>query len=355
MKKIGIIAGIVIILAIVGFRLASNKKTINEHSKPTDRSSIAIPVTVAQISESIISGSFALPAVVKPQSEVNITLISSGKVKNLEFNLGSHIVKGQVIGSLENNLKLIDLETAQLLADKYRVDYDRMKDLLAGKAATEVDFGNAKYNYENANAKVAQIKQQLADANITAPLTGVITKKEVEVGEYIGTGATIAKVVDISKLKATVQVSERDIYKLTDDIPVTITTDVLPGKQFKGSVTFVSPAGDDSHNYDVEIAFDNDSRIPLKAGTFIVVKFDIKSAANVSQIPKNALVEGTKNPFVYVVKANKAVMKKITIGRELGENIEVISGLDSGDQVITSGQINLTENGIVEIINGLNK
>lgn len=350
MKKIGIIAAVLILFALIGFKLASNKKIINEQNKPVDRSQVAIPVTIAKVEQRSVEGIFTLPAVVKPVNEANITLNTSGKIKNLNFDLGTHVSKGEIIGSLDNNLKQINLSSAQLLAQKSEMDFNRFKDLYAGKAASEVDFNNAKYNYENAKNQVEQIKQQIADASMIAPVSGVITKKNVEEGEFVNTGATIATVVDISSLKASVMVSERDVYKLKEGMPVVIASDVFPGKEFKGNIRFISDAGDDSHNYEVEVTINNNDRLPIKAGTFITVKFDVKGDLSALQIPKLALVEGTKNPYVYIVNGSKPVIRKLTLGRDLGENVEVLNGLKAGEPVITSGQINLTENSIIEVI-----
>ncbi len=354
MKKIATISGIIILFALVGFKLAVNKKHINEKNKAVDRSGISVPVTVSEVIEGNTESTFILPATVKPQNDVNITLNTSGKVSDVNFELGSHVVKGQVLGSLENNLKNISLKNAELLAEKANGDYQRFKELWEGKAATEMDFRNAKYNYESAMSQVAQIKQQIADASIISPITGIITKKNIDAGEFVNPGASVATVVDITKLKASVLVSEKDIYKLKEGMPALITSDVFPGKDFSGTVKYVSPAGDEAHNYEVEVAFNNDNQL-LKAGTFISVRFNISGNHTALQIPKTALVEGTKNPFVYTVKGKGAEMKKITIGRDLGENVEVLSGLQQGEQVITSGQINITSSSVIEIINDSNK
>ncbi len=350
MKKIGIIAAVVVLIALIGFRLAGNKKVINEQNKAVDRSSVPIPVTVAKAEQAAVESGFSLPAVVKPVNEANITLNASGKIKSLNFDLGTRVSKGQIIGSLDNNLKQINLSSAQLMEQKSEADFIRFKDLYAGKAASEVDFNNAKYSYENAKNQVEQIKQQIADGNMISPVNGVISKKNVEEGEFVNIGATIATVVDISTLKASVMVSEKDVYRLQEGMMVSIVSDVFPGKEFKGKIRYISDAGDESHNYEVEVTINNNDRLPIKAGTFISVKFDVKSSGSALQIPKLALVEGTKNPYVYIVNGNKPVIRKLTLGRDLGENIEVVSGLKAGEVVIVSGQINLTENSMIEVV-----
>jgi RND family efflux transporter MFP subunit len=274
---------------------------------------------------------------------------AAGKLQTLNLELGSSITKGQLLGSVDNSIKYINLESAELLMAKYEKDFNRIKELYDGKAATEVDFNNAKYNYENSKNQVALIKQQIADGSVIAPISGVVTEKNVEAGEFVNVGSTIATVVDISKLQSFVQVSEKNVYSIKKGMNVTITTDIFPDKKFKGTVKFISPNGDESHNYLVGITVDN-YNTSLKGGTFIRVEFDIKGENKALQIPKIALVEGLKNPYVYVVNGKKVLNKKLVLGRDLGENIEVLDGLLEGEEVVTSGQINLSETSMIEVV-----
>lgn len=348
-KNIIIIIAALAVIALIGFTLAKNKKKINEANKVVDRSSVAVPVFTIKVQEAVISGQFSLPAKVEPVNEADIAINSSGKLKHLNIDLGSQVKKGQVIGSIDNSLKQLNLQSTQLLVDKYERDFNNYKELYKGKAASENDYTNAKYNYENAKTQAAQIKQQIEDGNLVAPVSGTIVKKNVEEGEFVNVGSVVASVVDISKLKANVLVSEKDIYRLSPNMPVTILCDIYPGKTFKGNVRYISPKGDESHNYQVEVTVENNNSAQLKAGTFVRVKFDVKNNNKALQIPKNALVEGLKNPYVYVANGNKAEVRKLVLGRESGENIEVLNGLAAGEEVIISGQINLTEGSMIAV------
>jgi RND family efflux transporter MFP subunit len=175
-------------------------------------------------------------------------------------------------------------------------------------------------------------------------------RKNLEEGEFVNPGTPIGTIVDVSHLKATVQVSEKDVYKLSKGMAVTLRSDIYPTKVFKGVIRYISPKGDESHNYPVEITVSNENQAALKAGSFVRVAFSLKGSSTALQIPKVALAEGLKNPYVYVISGNKAVVKKLVLGREIGENVEVLSGLTEGEEVISSGQINLTEGSPVELV-----
>lgn len=348
-KNIIIILAAVALVALIAFRLAGNKKKINEANKVADRSDISVPVFTVPAASLDISGVFTLPARLEPVHEADITINSSGKLMRLNIDLGTVVKKGQVLGSVDNSVKQLSLQSTQLLVDKYERDYTNFRELYKGKAASENDYANAKYNYENARTQAAQIRQQIEDGNLVAPISGVITKKNVEEGEFVNLGAVIGTVVDISRLKANVMVGEKDIYRLKVGMPVSVSCEIYPGRQFGGTIRYISPKGDESHNYQVEVTVENSSKAPLKAGTFVRVKFDTKSNDKVLQVPKKALVEGLKNPYVYVAKGNRAESRRLSLGRELGEYVEVVSGLKEGEQVIVSGQINLAEGSLIEV------
>lgn len=355
-KRNKIIRNIVIVVLVIAgaafvvIRLTGNKKKIDEKNQVIDRSGIAIPVNTFKVAKQPVSGSFSLPAVIEPETEADLSINTPGKIQSLNIKLGTVVKKGQVLGSIDNSLKQISLQQAELLMNKAKKDFERVEALYQGNASTEIDYLNAKYNYENSQTQVALIKQQIADGTLIAPVSGIITKKNIEVGEFVNMGTPIATIVDVNTLKVKVMVGESNIYQVKQNMAVLVTSDVFPGVNFEGTVRYVSPKGDESHNYEVEVAIKNNKQAQLKGGTFVKVDFDIESGGEVLQIPKMALVEGVKNPYVFITKGNKAEQRSITVGREIGENIEVLGGLNEGEEVITSGQINLKSGSIIEVI-----
>lgn len=350
MKKILIIGGIVALTAVIALRLISNKKTINESKQVVDRSKIPVSVTIASVEEKPLNSSFQLPATLNPYEESIITATVSGKITQLSIDNGSRVHKGQLIGSIDTDLKKLNLEAIELSESKLKSDYERTKELFQGKAATETNVIDAKYAYDNKHIEANQIRKQISDGNIIAPFNGIISNKNLNIGEFANVGTAIASIVNIEQLKAQVYVNEKDAYRLVLGQSAFITSEVYPGVEFKGKISFISPKGDASHNYLIEVTLQNSGKNTLKAGTYALVEFRSETVRNVLQIPKNALAEGLKNPYVYVVEGTKAKMKKITIGRELGENIEVVNGLTAGEQIIISGQINLFDGSNIQVV-----
>lgn len=351
MKRVLISAGVIVFAGLIAFKLYSNKQVINENNTAVDRSDFKIPVTVFNVQEVELSSKFSIPSVLEPNEEANIALNTAGKLKSFTVKLGSKVSKGQVIGSIDHSLKQLSVQSTQLQIDKLTLDYQRTKELYNGNASTKLDVDNAKYNLDNAVIQLASLKQQIADGSLISPINGIVTATNIEVGEFLNVGATAAKVVDVTTMKANVKVSERDVYRLEEGMIVHIKTDIYPDKNIDGKITFISPTGDASHNYQVEVEIKDVKSLHLKAGTFVSVEFSLESSEKVLEIPKSALVEGTKNPFVYVAKGQGIEVRKIIIGRDLGETIQVLDGLRINDRVIVSGQINLTSSSKIEVVN----
>jgi RND family efflux transporter MFP subunit len=213
------------------------------------------------------------------------------------------------------------------------------------------ELDRARTSYETANNKFEEAERQLSYTKITAPIAGTITRKIVEEGTYVNTGTPIASIVDVSRLKVKVNVSEANVYYLKVGDKVKITTDIYRGVTFEGRISFVSPRGDESHNYPVEVEISNSSKNPLKAGTFVNVEVAVGSNNEGLFIPREALQGSIKDAKVYVAQNGKAILKDIIVGRESNESLEVLSGINQGDKVIVSGQVNLTNNKPIKIIN----
>jgi RND family efflux transporter MFP subunit len=349
-KRIIAIAVIVSIFACIGLVLANNKKAIDAQKIVVDRSKNAVAVSVSRVTMQTMDGNLSLPATIEPSREADISATTAGKITSFHVQLGSSVSEGQVIGSVDlSQQQLSDKDAREALA-KAEKDYQLNKELFEGNAGTAQSVKDAGHTVEAARIRLQQSGQKIGDGLIKSPISGIITAKTGEVGEYTNPGTSIAKVVDIYNLKAVVFVSEKDVYKLKQGQSATIAADALPGKSFNGKVSYVAPVGDENHNYRVELAVNNKA-MELKAGTYIKVVFNLGNSYTALQIPKIALVEGTKNPFVYVVNGEQASSRKITVGREVGENIEVLNGLKENDEVVTSGQINLGNGSRVSVTN----
>lgn len=353
MNRNRILVGIavIVILALMAVQLVLNKKHINEKTKPVAKTEVVISVTTAKAQVLPLKSAVVKTGNLLPVQETDINPATPGKLIEVNFELGTRVTKGQVLARIDSKLRELALQQMELTIQKLEKDSLRFEELLAGDAATEMQVNDIRYNYANAKNQAEQMRKQIADATIVAPISGTIIRKNFETGEFINAGMPLGTIVDVTNLKVWTQVTEKEVYSITAGQQVNITSDIFPGKNFSGKVTYVSPKGDDAHNYLVEILLKNDEEQSLKAGTFVYADFSSATSESALQIPRNALVESIKNPYVFVVEGNVAKKRVIQVGRESGEFIEVVEGLSQDEQVVTTGQINLSENASVRIVN----
>lgn len=349
--KIISIVVIIILITLVAFKLTSNKKVINASNKPVDRTEIPVAVTVYEVKSMPISGDVSRPSLLEPKDEAAVAVGVGGKLESLRVELGTKVSKGQIIGTVDTKVMQVNRQALELTVGKLKRDYDRNSELLKGNAISENAVTDSKFAYETKQLELAQLKQQIADANIIAPINGVVVEKNMLPGEFVSPGTVLVKIADVNTIKTNVYVNESEVYLLKMNQPVKITATVFPGKEISGKISYISPHADANHNYKIEVLVSKKEVPELKAGTYVNVSFNTKAEQNVLQIPKRSLVEGTKNPYVYVAENGKSIVRKVVVGRETGENIEVVSGLTEGEKVVSDGQINLISGSNIEIKN----
>jgi RND family efflux transporter MFP subunit len=176
----------------------------------------------------------------------------------------------------------------------------------------------------------------------------VITRKLVDLGSVIGPGTPLVELTDISSLKLTVSVPERDIMKFTPGKDVNVYCDIYGNRTFAGKVTNINVQADKAHNFKVQITVKNSGKGQIMAGMYGSVKLTNNQSKTALSIPRKALVGSSKNPQVYVVDNGRAVLKPFTAGTSDGEYIEVVSGLTKSDVIVVKGQINLQNNAPVK-------
>lgn len=344
-----IIAVVAAIVILIAYKLSANKKKLDQQKNPETSAEVKIPVKTAIVTQQLLNINIVKTGTLAPFIEAKVLAPVGGTIKKLLFKLGDKVTEGQVLALLDSHLLELDLQKAQNNEKKLKNDLETYTELLEGKAATREKFNEVKQNYQDAVTLTQHTRKQIADAAIKSPTSGVIAVKNIEEGIFVNAGADIATVVNLSKAKVQVRLTENEVYQVKQDQTVQIKTDVYPGKIFSGKVSFISPQADQTHNYMAEVMVSNQDNEILRSGTFVYADFSKTTQQSIMVIPREALTESIKNAAVYVVEGNRVKLQSIQTGRESGDMIEVTSGLKDGDQIIISGQINLKNGALINI------
>lgn len=349
-RKILLALVLVVLVVIVALRLASNKKKIDEKKTQQVATDIAVPVKVDTVRASDFTTDILKTGTISPYKEVKVLALNkSGTIKKLYINLGDKVRMGQVVALLDNQLLSLEVQKAKSHAAKLKEDLQTYTELLEGKAATQEKVNSIRQDYTDALNEVHQANKNISDATIKAPATGMVAAKAVEEGMFVSSGADIATIVDLSRTKIQVRMTESEVYRVAVGQSVTVTSDVYPGKEFHGKIDFISPQSDETHNYIAEILLAPHDATILRAGTFVYTRFPGQDLKGIIAIPREALTESVQQPYVYVVDGQIVHLRKITVNGEINGKIIVTGGLAPNDIIVTSGQINLKEGAKVNI------
>ncbi len=184
------------------------------------------------------------------------------------------------------------LQAAQSAAQmrKLEANYKRSQTLAAQQLVSANDLDQLKYDLENARAVNRLANLELSYANVVAPISGVIASRSIKTGNFVQINTPIFRIVDDSRLEATLNVPERELATLKAGLPVVLVVDALPGKIFKGTVDRIAPVVDSgSGTFRVISTFDGSG--VLQPGMFGRIKIDYDQRADALVIPRNALLD----------------------------------------------------------------
>jgi RND family efflux transporter MFP subunit len=347
-KVVAIIIGIVVVAGMFG--LMFRNKAQNQAKAKSVEIMTVVPVSVETVKKEKMDEKLSIIGTVNANAEVNFMSEVQGRVVSINFDAGQNVGKGQELVRIDDELKKAQLSSAQANYEKAKKDLDRYTQLLNEKTVNEVQFEQAKLAYATSESQFIMAKRQLSDTKVKSPINGVITTRNVEVGSFLNPGTPIAYIVDVSSLRIKLNVPEHDVFMLRVGDDVDITTDVYPNTTFKGRIKNISPKADEAHTYPVEVSLANSQATPLKAGMFARCYFNTVKRGETIVIPRAALVGSARTPQVYVIENEVAKLRSITLGEGAGDRLEVLSGLNEGDTIVTNGQINLQDNAQVKIV-----
>ncbi|MCH2186359.1 efflux RND transporter periplasmic adaptor subunit [Myxococcota bacterium] len=251
-------------------------------------------------------------------------------------------------------------EAAQAAAE---ASFKRSATLYASESVTAPEYDRAKKDYESALAQVvgytAQVQQAelaLEDCTLRAPWNGVVIKRDVEVGQLVGPTVEAFEFADVSSVKAVFGVPGGVLQEIEIGTPITLAADAFPGEDFFGRVTAISPAADQrSRVFQVQVTIPNPQN-KLKIGMIGSLVL-ARAVEPFPLVPLEAVVRDPEHSAGYAVYVAEdggerviSALRKVEIGPVRGDWISIVSGLRSGERVVTSGATRVVSGQPIRII-----
>lgn len=345
MKRIIITIVVVIgLLSLIGWVLTNNKKENEAKTAVVAETGGAIVVNAATVSRQPIVLDFSANGNFAANQDLTLLSEVSGRVTRILVDEGSRVSKGQVLATVDPEILNLDKQAAEDALQKLKTDYERYKSSYETGGVTRAQLDEIELQLRNAEVRVQQANRRVADATIKSPINGVVNRRDIEVGAYLSPGTELFEIVDLSQLKLHVTANETQVVNLKVGDKVSVTSTVFPADEFNGTVRFIAAKADNTLNYPIEIVIDNNRSSELRAGMYGTAHFKFPQTEPAILVPRGAFVGGVNSNQIYVLGADStARVRKVIAGRIFGEKVEIVQGLEEGETVITSGQINLVD------------
>ena len=290
---------------------------------------------------------------VQAYQEVQISPEISGKIKKIHCNVGDRVKRGDLLVEIDDELRRIILRQknallnkAEATSKKARKDAQKGVTLFREGVISDSESDDSELSKQVADAEldlaradVMKAEKELRDTKIVAPFDGKVALEEIEIGKIVTPGENLLTLVDVTKVKILVTISELDITKLSVGSVVEVVIDSLPDQHYSGKVETVGlKADDNTRTFPVEIVVLNEEET-LLPGMVARVIITSKDPKEVIIIPQKAVRTVKGAVVAYVMNQEKVEQKRLYLGKVIGEQVIVEKGLVEGDTLIVSGDI----------------
>ncbi len=322
---------------------------MHKDGKTADKGPETVPVEVAMASRRSIAASYSGTAALEARGEAQVVAKTSGIALQVFAEVGQRVKAGQALVRIDADRATLQVAQSDAQVRKLQANFARAQQLATQKMVSANDLDTLRYDLENARASNRLARLELSYTTVKAPISGVIAERSIKPGNLVQINTPIMRIVDNSRLEATLNAPEREIETLKTGQAVQLMVDALPGKTFEGRIDRVSPVVDaGSGTFRVVCAFDGGGL--LQPGMFARIRINYDQRANALVIPRNALLEDGSEPAVFTVRAEKASRVALKLGNIDGEWVEVLGGLKEGEPVVVAGKSALREGSAVQVI-----
>lgn len=284
-------------------------------------------------------------ATVEADNINNIAPASPNRIKSISVEVGDHVRKGQTLVTLDRAAS----DQLKINLEQIRREYNRAVQLLEIGAGTQQSVDQLKSQLDAAKS---QYDNLLENTVLTSPITGIVTERNYDPGDMTGNQPVLTVGQLSPVVKVMINVTESDLSKLKAGMPVSVAFDAFPDETFEGRISRIHPTVDTAtRTFRTEIAIANNSE-RIIPGMFARVSVNLGERSNVV-VPDRAIIKqtGSGNRYVYILHNGTVSFERVELGRRLGDAYELLSGVNSGDTVVISGQSRLADGVEVEVIN----
>jgi RND family efflux transporter MFP subunit len=370
-----LLTGLVVAVFVLGIVVYSgiHERAQAETSLGVSTERAAVPtVNVVQPTSGAVSQEIVLPGNTQAFNDAPIYARTNGYLKRWYVDIGAHVNRGQLLAEIDTpevdqqlEQARADLKNAQANEQLAQITAARWQNLLKTDSVSKQETDQAvsdlsarQASVESMTANVHRLEQLQSFEKVYAPFSGVITARNTDIGTLINAGAggvpqELFHMAAVNRLRVYVAVPEVDSQAAQTGATATLALDEFPGETFQGTIVRDSDSIDSaSRTLNVEVDVNN-AQGRIKTGAYAFVHFKLPQSTRTSSqsltIPANTLLFRSEGLRIGVVRNGHAELIPISIGRDFGGSVEVVAGLQPGDQVIVNPSDSLTSGSHVQV------
>ncbi len=323
-----------------------------------------VPVRVAPVEEQMVLDQISLIGTAQAIAESTVAAEVPGVVAYFPVKEGDFVKKGALLLRLRSTELNLRYKGAVATREKIKANLQnaekelkRLSILEETNSIAETQFDNAYFNHQALlqelmakEAEIEQIEYELQQKNVVAPFSGFVSKEHTQVGEWVSTGGAVVTLLNLGRIKISVDVPERYAVLLSPESPVNVMINSLSDNLVPGKIYAVLPQGDpDSRTFPVHINLDN-ADFKIKSGMEAMVTFNLSTQKNALLLPKDAIVTAGNDKLVFMVVEGKVAPINVEVLGYYGGNVAVAGKLTPGTNVVVRGNERLRPGQSVTIL-----
>lgn len=333
-----------------------------KHSNPDIQGGNSNPVRVKVMTLSTVSPSSALSesysGTIEAGSSTMLSFSVAGTITRITVSEGEHVSKGQLIATVDGSSLKNAYEIAEASLREAQDAYARMKKLHDANALPDMQWVSVQETLKQAQAAANMAKKGMNDANLYAPISGVVAHKLADVGQTIAPGLPVVEVMDVATLKAQISVPESDLKDMTPGREATVKAGDNGDHVYTAKLVEKGVAANSlSRNYDIKFKIMNPDSY-LMPGMIcnvdvagVAAKPDTIASSDIILPPQAVVLDWNNDHYVWVKKNGVAERKKVQVGGLDSRGIVITGGINAADSMIVEGQQKLSVGLKVESVN----
>jgi membrane fusion protein (multidrug efflux system) len=295
-----------------------------------------------------------------PVHGVTVSADLPGTVATINFDSGQFVHEGEVLVQLDTRQERAQLAAMEAQRDLAKINYDRMQQLVNEGVISRMEYDKSTAEQKQTEANVGEIKATIQRKTIRAPFSGILGIRQVNLGQYMSAGTAIVSLQALNPIYANFNVPQQVMSQMRPGQNVRISTDGASGHEYTGRVNALESTVDEStRNVQVQATLANPEN-KLRPGMFVQVEVGVGAQRSLFPLPASAINYAPFGDSVYIVtdlkgpdgKTYRGVRQQfVKIAGARGDQVGIVSGLNQGDEVVTSGAFKLRNGAGVAVNN----